>query len=223
MSHSSFKISADLEFECLLSGPVPGTEEIIVLLHGFRDSNLQIFNNFQKMGSLLNTQILAPNAPFPFRTKSQSGDYQLEYSWYFFDPDKKRYLKTMETSLQYIEAGLEALKLTDRPKRIVGYSQGGYIAPFLGQKLKNTKQVIGVACEFYTHEMQGTFPFPIDAIHGDLDAVVKHSAGKQSHERLSELGISGEFHTIFGIGHSMDEQVKTKICELIQKRRMGQS
>ena len=125
----------------------------------------------------------------------------------------------METSLEFLDKGLRALGLIDRPKRIIGYSQGEFIAPFVGQRLPNILQVVGVACEFYSHQISGEISFPIDAIHGDQDLVVKHARGLETHQELIKLGIEGTFHTLPGAGHELSSQVGHKICELIQMRR----
>ena len=45
---------------------------------------------------------------------------------------------------------LKNLNLLNKELFIIGYSQGGYLAPFVGLKCPNTSAVIGINCNYKT-------------------------------------------------------------------------
>jgi predicted esterase len=189
-------------------------KRLFLLLHGYTETGKKIFN---KIASVLpkDAAILAPNGPYPMPFKTPQG-YKVGCSWYFYDPASTEYFIDMSVAVDFLENGLKQLGLLSIPKTIIGFSQGGYLAPIAGQKLGRVEQVIGIGCEYLTEEFPPGIQFPIDAIHGGKDEIVSPESAQVSHARLKEAGISGTFHLLPETPHAIDSAVLALIPKLIR-------
>ena len=126
-------------------------DQIILLLHGYSESGGGIF---KKLEPLLPEKalVIAPNGPFPIPQRTPEG-YRMGYSWYFYNPATDEYVFDMDTGIRFLRGLLEQLKLPNLPVRLIGFSQGGYLAPFVARALPQAKQVIGIGCEFLADEL----------------------------------------------------------------------
>lgn len=59
---------------------------------------------------------------------------------------------------------------------------------------------------------------PLFQSHGDADPLVLYPWGKDTYEKLSALGVEGEFHTVPGRVHELDIDTLTKLCSWIDNR-----
>jgi predicted esterase len=89
----------------------------------------------------------------------------------------------------------------------VGFSQGGYLAPFVALNLTNVIQVVGIGAGYLNEELDQTPTFRWDGIHGDQDTVVQCPNARESHAQLAEKGIAGEFRVLPGVGHELNDLV----------------
>src|SRR4051794_31786006 len=103
--------------------------ELVILLHGFQQSGKHMAD---KLAGCFSEQvsILAPNAPFPLPERKPDGSYRVGFSWYFYNAPMDEYYIDMSVALEYLQGLVLKLGLEKLPKRIVGFSQGGYLAPF---------------------------------------------------------------------------------------------
>ena len=137
------------------------------------------------------------------------------YSWYFYDFKTDEYIIDMETAIQYCIGLIRQLDLDKLPLRIIGFSQGGYLAPFVGLASSNTRQVIGIACRFLEDELSQVPAFQMDAVHGDQDDVIEFGPAQESHHRLIQKGAHGSFITVNNTGHRLTFEVREKVRELL--------
>lgn len=181
-------------------------QELILLLHGYAQNGNKILRELEPIFPK-NALVLAPNGLFPMPYKTEKG-FKVSYSWYFYDSLKEDYFITPDLSVEFLKKGIEQLGLSALPKRIIGFSQGGYLAPFAALALKNITQVVGIGCEYLTAELPASLPFRVDAIHGEQDDVVPFELGKTSHAELCRKAGFGEFHSVPQSGHKIDESIK---------------
>ncbi len=207
-------VSAPLPFDYRIR-PAKTAEprELILLLHGFAESGQRIL---EKLEPLLPAEavVLAPDGPFPMPHRAEHG-YIMTHSWYLYDPLTKEYFIDMQLALGFLANGIAQLKLAHLPKRIIGFSQGGYLAPFAAQKLSDVRQIIGVACEYLSDELTGALPARIDAVHGSADEVVALGDARSSHAALLARGVTGTFFEIEGSAHRIDGPIRKQIQALL--------
>ncbi len=190
---------------------------LVLALHGYEDTGLRVFNLINRfcpsaMG------LLAPNGPYLIPRKI--GDsFCPRYSWYFYNGENDRYLVEMTGAVRAVQTILAALNVTHRAIIVVGYSQGGYLAPFVAQAIKQTRHIIGIGCEFLVDELQ-TLPltFGADAIHACDDAMVNCKNAQTKFQQLQGRGVKGTFHSIPHGGHQLGrpelEIVRTLLSQL---------
>ncbi len=190
---------------------------LILLLHGYAETGKRILS---RLKSILPqdeaTIVVSPNGPYPMPYREDE-TYKMSYSWYFYDPGTDDYFIDMSVATDYIEKGLLEMGLRNLPTQIIGFSQGGFFAPILGQRLGTVTQVIGIGCEYLTDEFPSEIKFRIDAIHGKKDEVTSADKAHQSHNKLKDLGIPGDFYLLPESGHRIDQEISTKIQELLRK------
>jgi predicted esterase len=187
---------------------------VFLLMHGYSQTAEYLLNKFLPTipdGAL----VIAANGPFP-APKWIDEKPRLGFSWYFYDSSKDEYLVDMKTSVDMWIKIVDENHLQEVPKIIIGYSQGGYLAPFVAQELKNVVQVVGVGCEFLADELKENLSFRIDGIHGENDEVVSHDGAKKSHEKLIAQGARGNFITVKGNGHKISDEITVAVKNKIQ-------
>lgn len=208
------EVQASLPLDYSLLLPKAPPRELILLLHGYAENGQIIL---EKLASTLpdNAAVLAPNGLFPIPRRTEKAD-RIGCSWYFYDRSKQDYFIDMKPAIGFLEKGVERLGFQFLPKRIVGFSQGGYLAPFVGHRLSATRQVIGIGCEYLCEEWPAGFSFRVDAIHGDQDPVVPLEEARESHELLGPRGIPGSFTLLENTGHQIDERVRDRVSQLLR-------
>jgi predicted esterase len=196
---------------------------LVILLHGYRLTGDFIYKQFSP-GLPEDAVVLAPNGPYPVPDRKPDGSFRAGFSWYFFNPaTPDRYFIDMENSIRLLEGMVNQLGLGDLPKTIVGYSQGGYLAPFVAARLSRVEQVVGVASEFLYEEMKGSLPhwppsYRMDSIHGERDEVVSFESSKENHSRLSADGVRGEFKALKDVGHLIESAIRDAVRSAVRKQ-----
>jgi len=188
-------------------------KETILLLHGYGEKAETIF---RKLSSVLpsDVKIICPNGPFPMPKKTDEG-FKMSYAWYFFDPIREQFFIDYDLPATLLQKFIKTQDLDQLPLTIIGYSQGGYLAPFVGQKLSNTTHVIGINCRFRYDMMNSEINFRLDAIHGAADNLVDPVKAHKSFNILKNKGIKGEFHIIEGEGHTLSNPIKKCLAKII--------
>ena len=198
--------------EYLLKGNPDGP--LVILLHGFQQTGKNIY---QQLETVLDSkyQVLVPTAPFPVPFKTALG-YQMGFTWYFYNPATNSYFLDMDFPLNYIKSLVGELDLLKRNTIIIGYSQGGYLAPFLGTKLEKVSQVIGINCRFRDEALPLALPFRLDGIHGKADPLVDPIRAEQCHQAIMERGNRGTFRTLEHAGHEIGQRALKALAEQLE-------
>ena len=193
---------------------VPRPRELILLLHGYEQTGPGFLARVEK-ALPRNAIILAPNAPYPVR-HCVGNRLSLGFSWYFFEPHHRDdYYVPRDLSIQYLKKLIASLGYSRLPKRIVGYSQGGYISPFVAQELSRVKQIVGINCRFLADEFRGKPRFRMDAIHGAKDKIVDAKLSEKAFAAFKARGVTGEFHIMKGLGHRVVPAIQRELGRIL--------
>lgn len=191
-----------------LSGVVKRPErpkQVILLLHGLNERGKRIM---RKLVSALpdDALILAPNGPFPIpRLKDNRVTYG--HSWYFFDKFEQKYFVNQDLAKHWLKEVVKQENPNKLPVTIIGFSQGGYLAPLVGEIIAETKLVIGLACEFRSNLIQTPLTFPLEAIHGKLDEIVLSDWATREITILRERGHQIGLHLLENTSHEISQEM----------------
>lgn len=204
------------------SGP---PRELILLLHGYRQSGAYCLRKFAE-SCPADAVLLAPSGPYPMPERRPEGGYRVGYSWYFYDDSRGEYFIDPSVAIGVVAGLVSRLGLEGLPKRIVGFSQGGYFAPLLASRLGGVAQVVGVASELLAEDLVDAgapFPpsYPIDAIHGADDDIIPAARSQASHEKAHSLGAQGRFVLLPGVAHRIGPAMTEALGELLQAASLG--
>ena len=190
-------------------------KEVVILLHGYQE-------RAERMSRLIlplipkTASVLIPNAPFPVPIQVDGG-FKEAYAWYFYDFKTKSMLITPDPAITMIVQLLVKLKVTHLPVRIVGFSQGGYFASILAQRLPTAKHVIALSAGFPERYIKPTPKFRLDAVHGAKDTICLYETARDEHKALTTNGWTGEFITLPETAHRIDEAMQKEVTRLISK------
>lgn len=188
---------------------------ITLLLHGLDERGLRIYRKLLKYLPQ-DSYVIAPNAPYPLpRLKSDRID--LGYTWYFYDKFTRTYQVDQSLALSLLHSLLKDVNPTNLPLTIIGFSQGGYLAPLLAYQEKTTKHVIGLGCEFRSHFFQEKPHFTLDAVHGEADSIIAADMAKNEIELLRQKEITVNWHPVPGVKHEIAKDMGAVVQKILEQ------
>lgn len=190
----------------------PDSRDLVILLHGFQDT-AESFDRRVFRDDVPAFHALTPNAPFPAPIRNKD-DWRAGFSWFFADRSKGLILLHPSVGVEAVVQIVERRGFADHRKILVGFSQGGYVAPFVAKRLKNVVKIIGVGSGYRVADYEGVAVDDVDAIHGDLDEIVEIERSKHGFNELRPKLRAGEYFTLPGLKHGVDGRAR----ELIKKR-----
>lgn len=190
-----------LPMRYLLRGPKgKGT---VVLLHGYQDHAMSMT---RRIGWLENEdlpfQILAINAPFPVPIW-KADSYLEAYSWYFRDTTRNLMIVDPNDSAKQVALLIEKILGKNEPLVLFGFSQGGYLAPFLAQHVK-VKAIIAAGSGYPIERYEGLEKIFVFGLHGAKDERIPVDASQAAHAQLMDLGFKGEFVILPDLTHRVE-------------------
>ena len=188
---------------------------LFVLLHGFDQLAEKLYQKFEPYLPEQGHAILAPNGPFPIPRRTDQG-YRLGCSWYFYDASRDDYYMDMSIGVKFVSELIKRLSLSHVPTTLIGFSQGGYLAPFIAQAMPQVDHVIGIGCEFLTEEMRPEIGFRMDAVHGARDEVVSAEEARLQRQKLDDRGVPGGFYLLPEGTHRVDRAILEQVASLIR-------
>jgi predicted esterase len=188
--------------------------QVILLLHGLGERGRRIFRKL--LASLPeDALIIAPNAPFPLpQVKDQRISYG--FSWYFYDKFERKYFLNQDLARSWLKTLLQAKNPGKLPLTIIGFSQGGYLAPLLGTDLPETDLVIGLGCEFRHHLIEPPLRFHLESVHGIEDKTIPPQDALQEINLLQQKGISIGWHSVAETAHEISPLMAKKVKEILE-------
>lgn len=197
----------------LQKGPAP--KRVYLLLHGYGESSEKIYKRLEPILPK-NSIIIAPNGFFPLPKMSLSG-VKLNFAWYFFDPVIKKYLIDYDLPATFLKNLVDEVIDKTLPITIIGYSQGGYLSPFVAQKINQVDHVIAVNCNYKYDMLEEPLNFKMDGIHGRQDSIVDPIQAEESHKELQRRGMKGNFYGLEEEDHKFTTPYLTLIEKLVSK------
>lgn len=196
------------------------TNKTVILLHGYQDSASSLFRRcFGDEEKDYDFNILAPNGIYPVPVKTDDG-FREAYAWYFVDGKRKFTLVPAEVAAANLISLLEQLKIRTHTFLLVGFSQGGILASFVAHELRDLKGIIGLGTMFFAEYYAGLSELlPVDSIHGVDDDVITLKTSKSGYDELKSLQPRpGNYYPIKGLKHTLDDEARAKLLELIEVR-----
>lgn len=182
-----------------------------LILHGFYESAPIIK---EKLFSLIpkNSNILIPNGCFPLPKRRPDG-WELFFSWYFYDEKKQEFYIEYDFPAGVLEKLCDQLLPSELPLTIIGYSQGGYLSPFVAERISNCDKVLCLGSSYRFELLKDSSHFKIDGVHGELDDKVDPLNAKNCFKQLDKK-IKGSFNLLKDVSHELD----SKFLEVISSK-----
>jgi predicted esterase len=205
MQPQKFDVNLKIPISYMHLNPGPD-KPVFIFLHGFADSAKSFLKRaFKELPT--NVEILAINGPFPLPQRKEN-HWKHAYAWYFVDLATKEVYIHPQVAAGAVNDLLKHLKLEERPKILVGFSQGGFFVPFLLPELKNVKHIFTIGCAYRPEDYPAGEKYKLDALHGEEDEVVSFKGAAESFKALQKNHIEGTFTAVPGLGHTMNEEAK---------------
>jgi len=209
---TAWNFNVPVSFSGIVKGP-ENPKSVILLLHGLNERGRRIY---RKLGRYLpeDSLILAPNAPFPLSTGLELGS---GYAWYFYDKANQTYPIGPELSCQFLTRLLAQYNPHKLPVHIIGFSQGGYLAPQVAFQDMNVVSVTGIGCEFRRRFFHNVPAFELHSVHGEQDQVIPMQNALNEISYLKEMGTKIKFTSCPG-GHEINNQMAEHIRAYLESK-----
>ncbi len=185
----------------------PKGNGLVILLHGYQDTAHSMLKRIGWLDAELPFQILAINAPFPVPVWNKDG-FKEAYAWYFRDRDYGLTIVEPNTTAERIAQLFRDLQLENTRKVFFGFSQGGYLAPYVAAHSDKVKGIAGLGCGFNEEAFENLNPLPVLAIHGAKDDRIAIEKSKKEYAALTAQGFTGAFHEIPDLEHRVHPSVE---------------
>lgn len=193
-SHGKRTLSFDVPYTLLTpTGHAPDT--LVLALHGMGQSPHTMQTMLAPVLDLP-CGFLFPLAPWPYEIRKPERTV-IGHAWYMFNGDQVSLRAWMDIAATHLLGVLDEIALSWKPRKtiLIGFSQGGYLAGYLGPQ--NPGRFAAAACigGRIKHEFLGDCPgvaraMPLLQLHGGRDAAVKPEAAREAVEKTRALGFS---------------------------------
>ncbi|MEQ1723328.1 MAG: hypothetical protein ABL930_09130 [Pseudobdellovibrio sp.] len=198
---------------------VDDAKPLIIFFHGFADSAEALLKRAYPNVSQ-KYEILAINGPFPVPQK-KIDEWKPAFAWYFFDIKQEKAFIPPTGAVNGVQSLLKKLKLENRKKFLVAFSQGAFFVPHLLPVLNEVQHIVSIGAAYRADDYPAILNFSVDAIHGSEDLVITLERAQQSFNQLKSKNPKGEFIKFEGLGHTMNDQSRlwltNKIDQVFQK------
>lgn len=204
---SRINVSTTLPIDYLELGNLKAKETLLVL-HGFAQNNEMIKETLvDKLSSeVMNKyRIIIPNGILPI-PKIRPKVIHYRYSWYFYDHSKGHYHIDMQAPISALENFFKALKVPMSSVTLLGYSQGGYLAPIMASYLKGIKASIAINANTRVDKLGENKSFKHLSIHNEGDPMVDFENSYKSYEKLKELVSDSEYKSFNIDSHEIQQE-----------------
>lgn len=196
--------------------PPAAGHPLVLALHGYSlDAEILL----RRMRALTSGPyaLLVPDGPYPMVVR-EAKPPRVGYSWYQFTGDQDEFLREMETTIAHLERLLEKVcseHPVDRQRvALVGYSQGGYLAGYMGLlRPECYRAVVTISSRIKVEALAESLPratdLPVLVIHGRGDGVVLLEPQQEAIAELRRHGVAVELELHDG-GHGLrrgDDQI----------------
>lgn len=188
---------------------------LLIFLHGYSDNAAGVVRRcFPSLDSRY--EILAINGPFPIPVRHGEG-WKRAFAWYFADSAKNEVLIHPAVAANAVESIIGELDLVDRPKILIGFSQGGFLIPFVLPRLQNVRKLFGIGAAYRAADYSGPLTISLDAIHGVKDEIITLENSKSSFENLRTLNPHGQYFQFEDLAHTMNDESRALLLSRIEQ------
>ena len=219
-----------------ISKLVPFTHEVPVELHrpeGGGDGSLLVALHGMGMSAASfapdvlaclpqGTSALIPQAPLPYEMRSPKGIRQGN-GWYIYTGDTEGFLASMRHAeawlLRQVDFAVADHGFDPARVSLLGFSQGGYLAGYMGLRHPKRFRRLVVAAARIKHEVldedarrAATKEFRVLQVHGEADESIAASAARASCDAIAASGVPVEFRA-YPAGHAVlrDERCRDEV------------
>ncbi len=193
------------------------SDDLVILLHGYQDNAPSLLKRLGWLGKEdLPFQYLALNAPFPVPIWNADG-FKEAYSWYFRDTSRDLILVTPAETAERVAQLIKDLGFAGRPVVFFGFSQGGYLAPYIAKHISNTRGIVGLGCGYTEEGYRDLQPLPVWGIHGSEDERIEIGKARAEHASIAQRGFGGQFTEVPGLRHKVEASVEPLILDFIRR------
>lgn len=206
--------SFGLEFDYFIRESQGKPQRLFLLLHGFSQRGEKLL---KKLSPILpqDAVVLSPNAPFPAPFKVDNG-YLEAYAWYFYLAKENRFVIPPGPAIKALKNLIRKLGFQNLPTTIIGFSQGGYLAPVLAKEIP-VEEIISVSADYLAKYYSKEDKFKLHAIHGAKDEVSPIEVSKKNLEGLKrDLGINADFYELPNTRHEVDDEAVRVIAQILK-------
>jgi phospholipase/carboxylesterase len=200
------------EVPCALHLPRDPDGSLVVALHGMGQSAERFAKDALPVVPP-RAAVLLPQGPHPYEIRREDGPPRQGNAWYVWTGDSAEFVRSLERTgawlLGIVAAEIAAAPLDPRRVALLGFSQGGYLAGFVGVRNPERFRALVVAAGRLKDEvLADTAPRAAAAglrvldVHGEKDASVGPAPCRASAERLAALGLAVSFRT-YDAGHAV--------------------
>ena len=192
------------------------SEKVAVFFHGYGQHFGFMKKKFQSL--FQDTQLLFINGIYPL-APDLSVDIKkikLRFAWYFFNPLTNQYFISPDTPALVIKNLLFSLKLESKKLLFLGFSQGGYLAPFVAKSFAKST-VISINSNIRYDLLPAKNDFKFFSINGSLDKVVNPQNAKNSTDVFSQQGNEAIHRAVPTSGHEIDSELINACRQVIEK------
>jgi len=184
---------------------------LVLFFHGYSDSANSLLHRLNPSHQWP-YDIWSANGPFPLPIIT-GREIKESYGWYFINENEDKVFIPPSLTIEMIKTTLKKQNLFDREIVLVGFSQGGFLAPRLAHHLPHVKMIIGLGCGYQLKDYKG-LSIPVHAIHGDKDQIIPVEKSRAAFEELPS-SLKREYHIIPGLEHKMNSVVGDLVTRLI--------
>lgn len=206
------KISTSYLYE-----PAPQSHQGLLVLHGFSDHARSVKKRLLGLEPVSGFHVFVPNGLFPSPTKREH-EFKEGYAWYFRDPASGNQMIAPEFAAESLLKLISQVGVGHLEWTVLGFSQGGFFAPFLVQAGLDCKKIIGVGAAYRVEAYASLSGVEVYGVHGEKDTIVPFEYAQSSFEALKAQGLGKKFVAIPELGHTMNETGRKMIRELINSK-----
>ena len=190
--------------------PADPDGSLVVALHG-QGMSPRTFRRDALPAMPERATVLFPQAPLPFEIR-KDGRFKQGNAWYVYLGDSPEFLTSMERAENWLRFVLDAALarggLAQERVSLLGFSQGGYLAGFVGLRDPGRYRRLVLAGARFKHEVleddaraAGEIAgYRVLAVHGEQDQGVLLAPTQHSVDRIREWGVDVALRT-YSTGH----------------------
>lgn len=195
--------------------PAAESKQGLLVLHGFSDTAKSVKKRLLGEEPVSQYHVFVPNGLFPSPTKREN-EFKEGYAWYFRDPASGNQMVSPEFAAQSLIKLIQQLGLGELTWTLIGFSQGGFFAPFLVQAGLSCRKIIGVGAAYRLEAYEGLSNIEVYGVHGENDRIVPFEDAQASFHPLKERGLGKSFFSIPDLGHTLNDSGRKIIRDLLR-------